>query len=294
MEPAHRETFTGEAAATGSAYSAHMTDEGMSVDEIRGWLTGEHPGLMDQRRRFQRFPASPRCKMCMAPFAGPGGLVFRVAGFGRFAGNPSICRMCITQMRKRGLSGVEIPLSLLFSDVRGSTAMGERMRPSEFHAFLHHFYRLASDAILEHDGLVDKIVGDEVIGLFFGGVSGPQHPAAAVAAAIDLAERAARPDATASGPIPAGTAVHSGDAFVGPTGPEGAVDDFTALGDAVNTTARLASAAGAGEVIVSLAAAEAAGTAIDGLEHRTVDIRGRTEPIEVVVLVSGGRIPAAA
>ena len=64
----------------------------------------------------------------------------------------------------------------------------------------------------------------------------------------------------------------------------GTVEDFTALGDAVNTTARLASAAGAGEVIVSIAAAEAAHTRLDGLERRTVPIRGRTEPIEVVVL----------
>jgi adenylate cyclase len=221
-------------------------------------------------------------------------MVFRMRGFGRFPGNPSLCKQCITQMRKRGMSGVEIPVSLLFSDVRGSTAMGERMRPTEFHAFLDHFYRLASDAILEHDGLVDKIVGDEVIGLFFGGVSGKQHTAAAIEAAIDLARRAALSDATPSGPIPAGTAVHAGDAFVGATGPAGAVDDFTALGDAVNTTARLASAAGAGEVIVSLAAVEAAGTAIASLERRTVEIRGRTEPIEVVVLVAGGGISSAA
>jgi adenylate cyclase len=50
----------------------------------------------------------------------------------------------------------------------------------------------------------------------------------------------------------------------------------------VNTTARLASAARAGEVLVSVAAAEAAGA--DGLERRTVEIRGRVEPVEVVVL----------
>jgi adenylate cyclase len=256
----------------------------MSLDELRGFLTGESPTLAAQRRRFQRFPTNPRCKMCSAPFGGLGGLVFSAAGFGRFAGNPAMCKQCITQMRKNGMSGLEIPVSLLFTDVRGSTAMGERMRPTEFHAFLDHFYRLASDAILRHDGLVDKIVGDEVIGLFFGGVSGPQHAAAAIGAAIDLAERSALRDATPSGPIPAGTAVHTGDAFVGATGPPGAVDDFTALGDAVNTTARLASAARAGEVLVSAAAAEAAGTPIAGLERRTLDIRGRTESIDVIVL----------
>jgi adenylate cyclase len=183
------------------------------------------------------------------------------------------------------MSGVEIPVTLLFSDIRGSTAMGERLRPTEFHAFLDQFYRLASDAVLAHDGLVDKVVGDEIVALFFGGISGPDHPGAAVAAAVDLAERAARADATPSGPIPVGTAVHTGEAFVGATGPAGTVEDFTALGDVVNTTARLASAARAGEVIVSVAAAEAAGA--DSAERRTVEIRGRVEPIEVLVLRPG-------
>ena len=182
------------------------------------------------------------------------------------------------------MTGVEIPVSLLFSDVRGSTALGERMRPADFHAFLDHFYRLASDSIVEHDGIVDKVVGDEVIGLFFGGITGPQHAAAAVAAAIELAERAAHASTAPSGSIPVGTAVHTGDAFVGATRPGITVEDFTALGDAVNITARLASAAVAGEVILSAAAAEAADMATDSLERLTLAIRGRTEPIEVIVI----------
>ena len=158
------------------------------------------------------------------------------------------------------------------------------MRPADFHAFLDRFYRLASDSIVAHDGIVDKVVGDEVIGLFFGGITGPRHPAAAVAAAIDLAKRAARASTTRAVAIPVGTAVHTGEAFVGATGLGTTVDDFTALGDAVNITARLASAAAAGEVIVSVATAEVAGMSTDRLERRTVAIRGRIEPIEVVVL----------
>jgi adenylate cyclase len=164
------------------------------------------------------------------------------------------------------------------------------MRPTDFHAFLERFYRLASEAIIGHDGLVDKVVGDEVVALFFGGISGPNHAAAAVAAAIDVAERAARPDATPSGPIPVGTAVHTGEAFVGGTGPGGTIEDFTALGDVVNTAARLAAAARAGEVMASVAAAEAAG--LPSGERRTMDIRGRAEPIEVVVLRHRGVEPA--
>ena len=158
------------------------------------------------------------------------------------------------------------------------------MRPSDFHTFLNRFHRPASDTIVAHDGIVDKVVGDEVIGLFFGGITGPRHAAAAVAAAIDLAERVAQASITPAAAIPVGTAIHTGEAFVGATGLGTTVEDFTALGDAVNITARLASAAAAGEVIVSAAAAEAAGITTDQLERRTVAIRGRHEHIEVVVL----------
>jgi adenylate cyclase len=254
----------------------------MTAEQVRSALMGENSRLLKRRRVFRRLPSPPRCKLCAAPFAGIGGFVLRHVGFARSPGNPALCTKCLGKLRKHGMSGVEMPVTLLFSDVRGSTAMGEQMRPAEFYAFLDHFYRLASEAIVDHDGLVDKVVGDEIVALFFGGISGPKHAAAAVEAAIDVAERAAGADATPSGPVPVGTAVHTGEAFVGGTGPGGTIEDFTALGDVVNTTARLASAAGAGEVIVSVAAAEAAGA--DGLERRTVEIRGRAEPVEVMVL----------
>jgi adenylate cyclase len=259
-----------------------MAGEGFTPERVRAVLTGESPDLAKRRRAFRRIPSPPRCKLCAAPFAGLGGLILRHAGYRQSAGNPALCTRCITALRKRQLTGVEIPITLLFSDVRGSTAMGERMRPADFHTFLDRFYRLASDSIVAHDGIVDKVVGDEVIGLFFGGISGPRHAAVAVAAAIDLAEAATRASTSVS--IPVGTAVHTGEAFVGATGLGATVDDFTALGDAVNIAARLASAAAAGEVIVSVAAAEAANMATEQLERRTVEIRGRTEPIEVVVL----------
>ena len=86
------------------------------------------------------------------------------------------------------------------------------------------------------------------------------------------------------GPIPVGAAVHAGQAYVGSTGADGVVSDFTALGDVVNTTARLASQAGAGELLVSLEAATAAALDASGLERRTVAVRGRSDSIEVVAI----------
>jgi adenylate cyclase len=229
-------------------------------------------------------PSDPRCKLCWAPFGAPGGAIIRHLGFGRFPGNPAICQNCISKFRKNGTTGAEIPVTLLFLDIRGSTALGERLTPTEFHDYLGRFYRLGSKAILDHDGLVDKVVGDEIIGLFFGGISGPHHGGAGLAAAMELMSLAGRRDATLQRPIMVGGALHTGEAFVGPTGPEHVVDDFTALGDAVNTTARLASAAAAGELLVSVAAAEAAGPLPAETERRTLEVRGREATVDVFVL----------
>ena len=143
-------------------------------DAMRGFLSGEDPGLARIRRVMRRVPHGPNCKLCNAPFEGPGGAVLRHFGFARFPGNPTICGACIKDLNKLGVMGAEIPVSLLFADIRGSTGIGERSSPTEFRAFLDRFYRLSSSAILGNDGMVDKFVGDEAIGLFFAGVSGPR------------------------------------------------------------------------------------------------------------------------
>lgn len=254
---------------------------------MQGYLTGDDPGLARMRRIMRRLPHGPNCKLCAAPFEGPAGAVLRHVGFSRYAGNPAICGNCIKGLNKVGVYGAEIPVSLLFADIRGSTGIGERLSPTAFRAFLDRFYRLSSKAILGHDGIVDKFVGDEAIGLFFMGTAGSRHTAAAIAAARELLETAGRADATAEGAIPVGAAVHTGEAFVGSTGAEGAVNDFTALGDVVNTTARLASEARAGELLASTDAIEAAALEADDLDRRTVEVRGRTEPVTVISLITG-------
>jgi adenylate cyclase len=257
-------------------------------ETLRNVLTGVDPGLLTFKRRLRHLPSPPRCKLCAAPFAGLGGFILRRAGFGRFAGNSSLCENCITGFARKGVSGAEITLSVLFADIRGSTALAEHMRPGVYSAYLDRFYRLASDAIVEHDGIVDKLVGDEVIGLFIGGVAGWDGFAmAAVAAGRDLLSRTGRIDASAAGPIRVGVAVHTGEAYVGTVGTEAAMD-FTALGDAVNTAARIVGEAAAGELLLSTETVVAAQVDASGLEHRTLLVRGRSEPVTVVVLPAPG------
>jgi adenylate cyclase len=165
------------------------------------------------------------------------------------------------------------------------------MAPAEFSALLNRFYDIASRVVIEHDGIVDKFVGDEIMAMFAPPFAGKAHPLRAVEAARALVAAASRANGDGE-PIPVGAGVHTGIAFVGALGGEDGPTDFTALGDTVNTTARLASAAAAGEVLVTRAAAEAAGIAGEQFEQRHLELRGRTEPVDVVVLRAQSGAPS--
>ena len=112
--------------------------------------------------------------------------------------------------------------------------------------------------LVKTDAWLDKLVGDEVIGLYLPGFAGPEHAKSGVRAARELLHVTGHGDP--NGPwIPVGAGVHTGVAYVGLVGTEGGISDMTALGDAMNTTARLASQAKAGEILVSEPAYAAAG-----------------------------------
>src|SRR5215212_6554101 len=123
---------------------------------------------------FRRIPRGPRCKLCAAPFAGAGAPVMRMLGRRPSDKNPTMCGSCFDFM-VRHHGGAEIECSFLFADVRGSTAMAERMSATEFRAILDRFYGVASNVVFDHDGSVDKFVGDEVVALFFPLLSGNGH-----------------------------------------------------------------------------------------------------------------------
>ncbi len=230
------------------------------------------------RQVFRRIPADPRCRMCAAPFAGPGARIMRLVGKRQSGANPNWCTSCSDFMTKNH-GGAEVSGAMLFADVRGSTSLAERMSAGDYHALLNRFYATASDVVFAHDGYVDKFVGDELVALFFPLLSGERYTGRAVEAAQALlrATGHAGPD----GPwVPVGAGVHAGLAWFGAVG-EGSHVELTALGDTVNTTARLASAAGPGEILVSAEAATAAG--LDpGLARRTLDLKGKALGIEVV------------
>jgi adenylate cyclase len=223
--------------------------------------------------------------MCGAPFAGIGHQLMRLVGRVRWAKNPKYCGICFNVLSQMH-GGAEIEASFLFADVRGSTAMAEQITPTAFRGRLDLFYDTASKILVDHDAIVDKFVGDEVIGIFIPALAHDAHAGGAVRAAVALL-RAMDP-ANVGGPrLSIGIGVHSGVAFIGAVGAP-PVTELTALGDVVNTTARLASSAGPGELLLTETAAREAGIDTSTLERRSLELRGKTDVVPVFVVTLNG------
>ena len=172
---------------------------------------------------------------------------------------------------------------MLFADVRGSTTLAEQMGTTEFSRLISRFYQVCTDVMIHSDALVDKLIGDEVTGLYVPGFAGKDHAMNAIEAAKLLLSVTGHADA--DGPwVPVGAGVHTGEAFVGAVGSEQGLTDITALGDGPNTAARLASVAATGEIIVSDAAAKAAKFDTSNLEGRSLELKGKSKPVPVHVI----------
>ncbi len=236
--------------------------------------------FVDKRlRRFNRLlPSDPRCKFCNAPFRGVGGALGRLV-FGKRQSdlNPRYCNMCDDASR-RFPGGAEVEMSMLFADVRGSTALSQTMTPLAFSRLINRFYTRATRLITDEDGLLEKLAGDSVAAFWGAGFAGPNY----VARTVDVARHMARTMANEG--IPVGIGVHAGVAYFGTVGTEDGLTDFAALGDEVNLAARIASQAAAGEVLVSRPALEAADIDSHDLEWRELTLKGIEQPVAAAVL----------
>jgi adenylate cyclase len=235
-------------------------------------LVDGYEPLRTAQRVFRRLPSDPRCKLCRSPFGGIGGRVVGWMGRRPSRKNPNLCQACFDRLPP---GGIEVDVGVVFADLRGSTGMGEQSTATAFASRLNHFYATASAVVLDHDGLVDKLIGDEVMGLFIQGITGADYRRQTARAAIALA--AALRD------LPVGVAANAGAAFVGNVG-AGTVLDFTALGDAVNVGARLQEHAAPNAVVLAEALYDALGDDRPVGRRELLDVRGRDAPVAVAVI----------
>jgi adenylate cyclase len=194
------------------------------------------------------------------------------------------------------LGGITLPATVLFSDIRGFTALAERMPPEKVLRILNRYFTEMVTAVMRNEGIVDKFIGDSIMAVWGPPKASGRDAAMAVRAALEMRRRLAKLNlefaAEGLATLKIGIGVHSGDVVAGNIGAEGDESsngkmEYTVIGDTVNLASRLESATKelqtdvvlSGDT-VALAGSEFAVEAISEMK-----IRGREQPVKVFRLL---------
>lgn len=212
---------------------------------------------------------------------------------------PASSGPALAQPRAGYLQGDEREIAILFADLRGFTSLSEDRLPYDVVFVLNRYFTAMGTAVEEAGGRVDKFIGDGVMALFGierGVEVGSRN---ALEAARRMAEHLEELNrslaADLSEPLRIGIGLHSGPVIVGEMG-YGPATSLTAIGDAVNTASRLEALTKdyEAQLIISAPLAAHAGVDLAAFPHQQIDVRGRSQPLEVHVLKSALDLPAAA
>jgi adenylate cyclase len=232
-------------------------------------------GLSAPRRTYRWLPSDPRCRVCLVPFGGVGKLL-RITPSRK---NPDFCTDCL---EAAPVGTYEREVGILFADIRGFTAWSEKRSPAEVADRLTRFYSLASRVLTRDDALVE-FVGDQVMALYLPDFPslGKRTSEVMISAAERLLSEIDRQQAEDM--LPVGVGIHIGVASVGNVG-KGKTKDFTAVGDVVNTAARLQSSALAGQIVLSDETYARAAGYCPQAEPVSLSLKGKSEPVRAHVI----------
>ncbi|HVB09253.1 MAG TPA: adenylate/guanylate cyclase domain-containing protein, partial [Bacillota bacterium] len=210
--------------------------------------------------------------------------------FGRHVGPEVVRSLLEAPERRPATGGVRQPVTALFLDMRGFTALAGAQDPESVVALLNRVFAQVVPVIIERGGMLDKFIGDGLLAIWNAPVAAPDHAARALAAAVEMQARlgclAAEELAAHGVHLGFGIGIHTGEAVVGTVGTP-TRQEYTAIGSTINLAARLQEQAGSGEILVSAAVWEAAGAA-GGMvaTPRDVPIRGQAEALPALAVTA--------
>jgi adenylate cyclase len=152
------------------------------------------------------------------------------------------------------LGGEKRQVAVLFSDIRGFTALSETMKPDDIASLLTEYFTEMVECVFRNGGTLDKFIGDAVMAQWGAPIGSPDDPDRAMRAAIEMLEALGRLNAgwrrIGRPELQIGIGLNFGEAFAGNIGSERRLE-FTVIGDTVNTASRLCSAADGGDILLS-------------------------------------------
>jgi adenylate cyclase len=180
--------------------------------------------------------------------------------------------------------GERRPITVLFSDIRGFTAMAEGMGPDAIAGLLTDYFSEMVDVVFEHGGTLDKFIGDAVMALWGAPIAHADDPNRALRAAIAMQEAITRLNREWAGQgrpeLGVGIGISHGDVFAGNIGSHRRLE-YTVIGDAVNVAARLCAEAGPGEILVSEPFCQVVNAAVDYEYLPEIAIKGKARVVQV-------------
>ncbi len=175
-------------------------------------------------------------------------------------------------------------ITMLFSDIRGFTTMSDGRPAQEVVHMLNEYFEVMVDVLFQYNGMLDKFVGDEIIGLFGAPIALDDAPFKAVACAISMMQALGEFNRTRAAenltPILIGIGINTGNVITGAIGSTRALQ-YTAIGDAMNVASRLVNVAKAGEIIISEDTHRHVSERIDAVALPPVKVKGKAEELRV-------------
>ena len=185
---------------------------------------------------------------------------------------------------KTRLGGEKRPVAVLFVDIRGFTPLSESLMPEQVVKILNEYLALTTASILQNNGMLDKFIGDATMAVFNAPLDLDDYVFRAVQTALDMrkgSEKLAQNLQEQFGKtVSFGIGVNCGEAVVGNIGCEFRMD-YTAIGDTVNTAARLESRAKPGEILISQAVYDTVKDRILAEEVGPMELKGKSNTVMV-------------
>jgi len=228
------------------------------------------------------------CKGCWhqmhvpVPLRGVASVPFRLFGIRPSKMNPNTCTVCELMFSKvMRARKITIDATVLFADLRGYTSLSQSQSPDAVSGLLDAFYDECANAIWEHDGLLNKTIGDAIMAVFNFPIRQDDHTRQAVLAARALQDRWRARQETLPGPtggeLGIGVGIHCGELSFGEFGRSHR--DLTAIGTVVNAASRAQSVAAAGEILLTQAVCDRIPSDLAGSQPREYRLKGFEAPI---------------
>jgi adenylate cyclase len=186
------------------------------------------------------------------------------------------------------LGGDKRIVTVLFSDIRGFTALSEKMPANEMATLLTDYFTEMVECVFNNEGTLDKFIGDAVMAQWGAPLGSDEDPDKAMKAAIDMMDELGKLNARwikeGRPGLQIGIGINHGEAFAGNIGSERRLE-YTVIGDTVNTASRLCSAAGPGEILISEDLKKVLKKKPKLVECPPMELKNKTQPVKVFKVV---------